>query len=322
LSASTLPASASALVDRLLAGDRGALARVITLIEREPEIAAQLDARLAPHACQAYTVGVTGAPGAGKSTLVGALMAAAIARDDRLAVLALDPVSPVSHGAILGDRLRMDHAAGDARTYVRSMTADAHAGGLSVVTPLVIRALDAAGWPWIVVETVGVGQSELDVVEAAATTVVVLNPGWGDEVQAVKAGLMEVADVFVINKADRDGAAETRRDLERLLSASTRSAWRPPIVDTIAHRGQGIDQLWAAIAAHRQHLVSTGALPARRRRFLALALRSLLNESLRRRIEALEGSAAYGELLRATERGEQSLPATCEILLDGLLQRR
>jgi LAO/AO transport system kinase len=308
------------LVTRLLRGERAALARAITRLERDQGGARHIDALLAPHVGRAYTVGVTGAPGAGKSTLVSGILAAALAQNQRIAVLALDPVSPLTHGAILGDRLRMERIAADERVFVRSMTADAHGGGLSVVTPLAIRALDAAGWPWIFVETVGVGQSEIDIVEAAATTVVVLNPGWGDEVQSIKAGLLEVADIFVINKCDRDGAAETRRDLERLIARAPPSAWKPRIVDTIANQGSGADALWRAITDHRGFQERSQALPERGQRFLRLAIRSLAQQSLNARLEQFETSTRFKDLLGNVTRGEDSIHSAADKLLKQLLK--
>jgi LAO/AO transport system kinase len=302
---------AALLASRLVAGDRGALARVLTRFERDPASVAVLDAALAPHTGRAYTIGITGAPGAGKSTLVGALLAGALAEDRRVAVLALDPRSPLTQGAILGDRMRMEHATIDPRVFVRSMTADPHGGGLSATTPLAVRALDAAGWPWIVIETVGVGQSELDVVEAAATTVVVLNPGWGDEVQAVKAGLLEVADVFVINKADREGTADLRHDLERLLASGAPKGWRVPIVETVASERRGTADLWAAIEAHRAYQTGEGLMPARRHRFARLAVRTLDERALQGELEAALGEEALAPLFAALDRGERSLVDVC-----------
>jgi len=302
---------AAALASRLVAGDRAALARALTVLEREPGNAAALDAALAPSTGRGYTIGVTGAPGAGKSTLVGSLIATALEGDRRVAVLALDPRSPLTHGAILGDRMRMEQSLGDPRVFVRSMTADPHGGGLSATTPLAVRALDAAGWPWIFLETVGVGQSELDVVEAASTTVVVLNPGWGDEVQAVKAGLMEVADVFVINKADRAGAAELRSDLERLGKGGAAAAWRVPILDTVASERQGIAELWGAIEAHREFQVRTGGLAMRRRRFAALAVRALLERAFRADLDRVLADEAGRVLLLDYDSGARSLDAVC-----------
>ena len=305
---------AGALASRLVAGDRAALARALTLLERDPGRAALLDAAIAPSTGRAYSVGVTGAPGAGKSTLVGALIANALERDRRVAVLALDPRSPLTHGAILGDRMRMEQSLGDPRVFVRSMTADPHGGGLSATTPLAVRELDAAGWPWIFLETVGVGQSELDVVEAASTTVVVLNPGWGDEVQAVKAGLMEVADVFVINKADRTGAAELRSDLERLAKGGAAGGWRVPILDTVASERRGIAELWAAVEAHREFQERSGGLPMRRRRFAALAVRALLERAFRADLDAALAGEAGRLLLSDFDSGVRSLDAVCAAL--------
>lgn len=309
---------AKELASRLVAGERGALARVLTRLERDPGALETLDAALTPHTGQAYTVGVTGAPGAGKSTLVGALLEQGLVDDRRVAVLALDPRSPLTQGAILGDRMRMEQATRDPRVFVRSMTADPHGGGLSAATPLAVRAMDAAGWPWIVIETVGIGQSELDVVEAAATTVVVLNPGWGDEVQAVKAGLLEVADVFVINKADRPGAAELRHDLERLIATGKPSAWRVPILDTVASERRGIAEVWAAIEAHRAHQEGGGTLAARRARFNGLAVRALVEQALRRDVDRLLRDPTGAALLADLGAGSRSLPSVCAALLASL----
>ena len=306
------------LVARLLAGDRAALARVITLIQRDPRAAAALDPALAAATGRAYTIGVTGAPGAGKSTLVGALLQDALGRGQSTAVLALDPESPLTGGAILGDRLRMERAAADARVFVRSVTADPRAGGLSAAAPLIVRALDAAGWPWIVIETVGVGQAELAIAEAAATTVVVLTPGAGDEVQAIKAGLMEIADVFVINKADHPGVDATRRDVEQAIAHARGHAWRPVLIEAVATDGRGIASLWEAILAHRAHLEATHALAERRRRFLALAVRTLAARVLDERLEAWMSGEGGRSLIERVARGETSLPGACVEVLGNL----
>ena len=240
------------------AGDRSALARLLTLVERGgPE--ARAVGRLT-HAAggQTYTVGITGAPGAGKSTLTNALLRVIRAADVEAAVLAIDPSSPFSGGAILGDRVRMaDHATDDG-VFIRSMATRGHLGGLSLATMEAVRTLDATGWPWVLIETVGVGQVEVEVAGAADTTVVVVNPGWGDAVQANKAGLLEIADVFVINKADRPGTEETGRDLERMLDLTAPAGWRPPVLATTAVTGDGVDELWQAIARHRAHLDGHG----------------------------------------------------------------
>ena len=316
-----LDAPQQALVERLLGGDRAALARILTMIDRRPLEAPAIDAALGLHASQAATIGITGAPGAGKSTLVGSMLKGAVLRGDRAAVLALDPVSPLTRGAVLGDRLRMEHTTADDRVFVRSMTADNGAGGLALATPFAIRALAAAGWPWILVETVGVGQSEFDIVEAAVTTVVVLNPGAGDEVQAVKAGLMEMADVFVLNKADRDGTQAARLDIERAVNHLPAGAWRPPIVETVASEDRGTDEVWAAIGAHRQHLVDTGTLALREQRLLKLALRGLLEATLNARVGALLGSDDFAAMLVRLQAGESDLRTAGDALLARLLSR-
>ena len=307
------------LVGRLLGGDRAALARVLTLIDRQPLEAPAIDAALGPRAAQAATIGITGAPGAGKSTLVGSMLKHVVQRGERAAVLALDPVSPLTRGAVLGDRLRMEHTTADDRVFVRSMTADAGAGGLALATPFAIRALAAAGWPRILVETVGVGQSEFDIVEAAVTTVVVLNPGAGDEVQAVKAGLMEMADVFVLNKADREGTQAARLDIERAVNHRATGAWRPPIVETVASVDRGTDEVWSAIEAHRRHLAETGTLHLREQRLLKLALRGLLEATLNSRVATLLGSADLAATLAQIQAGESDLQTAGDALLARLL---
>ena len=245
-------------------GDRAALARLLTVVERGGPEARSLGKLTHPLGGAGYTIGVTGAPGAGKSTLTNALIGRVRRDDDTIAVLAIDPSSPFSGGAILGDRVRMQDHTADAGVYIRSMATRGHLGGLSLATLEAVRTLDATGWPWIVIETVGVGQVEVEVAGAADTTLVVVNPGWGDAVQANKAGLLEIADVFVINKADRPGVEDTRRDLERMLDLTDRTGWRPPVVTTTAPSGDGVDELWAAVVAHRAHLVDTGQLEPRR----------------------------------------------------------
>jgi LAO/AO transport system kinase len=308
----TIPAD---LPVRVLRGERAALARAITLIDREPLAAAAIDAAIAAHTGRAATVGITGPPGAGKSTLVGSLLKSAVRRDDRVAVLALDPMSAISGGAVLGDRLRMEHTTADERVFVRSMTADNGAGGLALATPFAIRALDAAGWPWVLIETVGVGQTEFEIVEAATTTVVVLNPGAGDEVQAVKAGLLEMADVFVINKADREGTRVTRLDLERTVSQLPQGAWRPPILETVASEDRGTDEVWDAINAHRAHLQQTGTLARRQQRLLRLALRRLVLAQLEGRVGAAMNSAEIAQRIDAVQAGTSDLGAAGRDLL-------
>ncbi|HEX9530916.1 MAG TPA: methylmalonyl Co-A mutase-associated GTPase MeaB, partial [Acidimicrobiales bacterium] len=247
----------AALVEAAGAGDRTAVARLISLVERGGEAARAVGRLAYPRGGQAYTVGITGAPGAGKSTLTDTLITEIRQDGSEVAVLAVDPSSPFSGGAILGDRVRMQDHALDHGVFIRSMASRGHLGGLALAVPEAVRVLDAAGLPIVLIETVGVGQVEVEVAGTADTTVVVVNPGWGDAVQANKAGLLEIADVFVINKADRPGAADTRRDLELMLMlGDVERAWTPPIVLATATKGDGTAELWSAIGGHRHHLES------------------------------------------------------------------
>lgn len=275
------------------AGDRGALARLLSLIERGGDDARAVSRLAAPRGGEAYTVGLTGAPGAGKSTLTSALIGHLRSLGLEVAVLAIDPSSPFTGGAILGDRVRMQDHATDPGVFIRSMATRGHLGGLSLSTPEAIRLLDALGRRWVLVETVGVGQVEVEIAGKADTTVVVLNPGWGDSVQANKAGLMEIADVFVINKADRKGVEETRRDIEAMLDLSdlAHEDWRPPVVATVASERRGVEELWDTVGRHREFITANGEL-ARRRGF---RLRVELREIVARRLEQRARDICTGE---------------------------
>ncbi len=271
------------LFDAACAGDRAALARVLSLLERGDTVAREVGRLAYKRSGSGYTVGITGAPGAGKSTLTSALITHMRTLQLEIAVLAIDPSSPFTGGAILGDRVRMQDHATDPGVFIRSMATRGHLGGLSLSTPEAIRMLDAVGRQWILVETVGVGQVEVEIAGKADTTVVVLNPGWGDSVQANKAGLMEIADIFVINKADRKGVAETRRDIEQMLELTDlpHEAWRPPIIATVGNTGEGVTELWDAVLEHRAAIEVTGELKSRRE----FRLREELREIVARRLE-------------------------------------
>jgi LAO/AO transport system kinase len=263
------------------------------MVERGGDDARELGRLSYPLGGGAYTVGLTGAPGAGKSTLTSALVGHLRGQQLEVAVLAIDPSSPFTGGAILGDRVRMQDHATDPGVFIRSMATRGHLGGLSLAAPEAIRLLDAIGRHWILVETVGVGQVEVEIAGKADTTVVVVNPGWGDSVQANKAGLMEIADVFVINKADRKGVEETRRDLEGMLELSdiAHDAWRPPILPVVSTSGDGVPALWDAIAAHRSAIEASGELDRRR----AFRLREELREIVARRLEQRARQLTTGE---------------------------
>ena len=306
------------LVEGALAGERAAIARLITMVETGGRPAHEAISLLFPHTGGAYTIGITGAPGAGKSTLTDKLIARIRKDGAEVGVLAIDPSSPFSGGAILGDRVRMQEHALDPGVFIRSMATRGHVGGLALATPQAVRVLDAAGKPWVLIETVGVGQVEIEVAGAADTTVVVVNPGWGDAVQAAKAGLLEVADVFVVNKADRDGTAETVRDLEFMLDLSLESQWRPPIVRTVASRGEGIDELWDALDSHRAFLEADGRLAQRRERRIREELRSILVERLYERAGAVAEGNRFDEAAASVAARSVDPYTAAETLLEGI----
>jgi LAO/AO transport system kinase len=299
------------LLTRAREGDRVALARLLSYIERGGASATAV-ARVAYRGEVPYTVGLTGAPGAGKSTLTDGLITAVrggwpepLGRAvPQVAVLAVDPTSPFSGGAILGDRVRMGQHALDPTVFIRSMATRGHLGGLSLAVPDAVRLLGAAGLGVVIIETVGVGQMEVDIASAADTTAVVVTPGWGDSMQANKAGLLEVADVFVINKADRPGVREARRDLEQMLDLARPGSWRPEIVETTASSGDGIDALWEAVARHRSYLESSGVLVTRRAERLAQELRRVLLARAEVRIAELAAGEEFATAVKALAAGE------------------
>ena len=239
------------------------------------------------HTGKAWTIGITGSPGVGKSTLAASLVRAARGRDRSAAVLAIDPTSPFTGGALLGDRLRMQEHATDPGVFIRSMATRGHLGGMALAAPEAIRILDASGKDLVIVETVGVGQAEVEVAAATDTTLVVVAPGWGDAVQVAKAGILEIADVFVVNKCDREGANEAARDLQSMIRMGPELEWTPPVVKVSALTPEGIDELWKAIDAHRTHLVESGRLGKRRRARLVKEVETLATERLRKRAGAL-----------------------------------
>jgi LAO/AO transport system kinase len=306
-----VPTDPAVLLGLAQQNDRVALARLVSLVERGAEPGLEV-ARLSYRAPVPYTVGLTGAPGAGKSTLTDRLIT--LVRSgwpepspepiDQVGVLAIDPTSPFSGGAILGDRVRMQQHALDPTVFIRSMATRGHLGGLALAVPDAVRVLGAAGLRVVIVETVGVGQMEVEVASAADTTVVVVTPGWGDSMQANKAGLLEVADLFVINKADRPGVREARRDLEQMLDLSSLGLWRPPIIDTVAATGEGLEELWSQIARHRSHLRSTGILEQRRADRLGHELRRVLLARSALTIDALASSEEFASAVKALAAGE------------------
>ena len=315
---------AASLFARARAGDRVALPRLLSLVERGGDQAREVAGIAYRSPGQAYTVGITGAPGSGKSTLTDQLINQARKRgldgSDRVAVLAIDPSSPFSGGAILGDRVRMqNHDALDDKVFIRSMATRGHLGGLAVAVPDALRVLSAVGVPVVLVETVGVGQQEVAVAAATDTTVVVVNPGWGDAIQANKAGLLEIADLFVINKADRPGARETRRDLELMLELTQLGDWRPPIVETVATNGDGVDALWATVEEHRAHLIESGDLEASRRRRLDREFHQILLARVGQELDALLAEERFAGVVADLASGALDPYEAADRLLDGFL---
>jgi LAO/AO transport system kinase len=308
-------------VDELVAGARRgearAVARLISLVEDESPALRAVSAALTPHTGEAHVIGITGSPGVGKSTSTSALVTALRAQGKRVGVLAVDPSSPFSGGALLGDRVRMQEHATDDDVYIRSMASRGHLGGLAGAAPQALRVLDAAGCDVIIVETVGVGQSEIEIADLADTTIVLVAPGMGDSIQASKAGIFEIGDIFVINKADREGANTTRRELRNVV-AMRESDWKAPIVLTVATTGEGVDEVVAEIDRHREHLDTSGELERRRLARAGREIEALALGSLRRRMEDLSGDARLGSLAADVLAGRTDPFAAADTLVENL----
>ncbi|WP_323793684.1 methylmalonyl Co-A mutase-associated GTPase MeaB [Nocardioides sp.] len=312
--------SVSDLVASARAGQARAVARLISLVEDESPLLREVTAALAPHTGRAHVIGLTGSPGVGKSTSTSALIRAFREQGRRVGVLAIDPSSPFSGGALLGDRVRMGDHATDEGVFIRSMAARGHLGGLSWSTPQAMRVLDAAGFDVVLVETVGVGQSEVEVAGLADTTVVLLAPGMGDGIQAAKAGILEIGDVYVVNKADRDGAPQVARELRAMLNFAERSEgeWRQPILKTVAQTGDGVSDVVAALDEHRAWLASSGTLAHRRARRARAEIEAIAVASLRRRWTEVGEHDQLDALATAVVDGQSDSYAAADVLLDSL----
>jgi LAO/AO transport system kinase len=313
------------LVSRAREGQARAVARLISYVEDAAPAMREVTAALAPYAGQAQVIGITGAPGVGKSTSTSALVGEYRARGLTVGVLAVDPSSPFSGGALLGDRVRMQEHATDSGVFIRSMASRGHLGGLSWATPQAVRVLDAAGFDVVLVETVGVGQSEVEVAGAADTTLVLVAPGMGDGVQAAKAGILEIGDIFVVNKADRDGAESTLRELRHMItlgsgprSGTVDDPWSPPVLRTVAARAEGITEVVDAIEAHRLWLDRTGALVSRRRARAATEIEAIAFASLRARIGDLRGDTRLDALAARVVSGEVDPYSAADTLVAAL----
>jgi LAO/AO transport system kinase len=309
------------LVDRALNAEPRAVARLISLVEDASPHLRTVAAALAPYSGRARVIGLTGPPGVGKSTSTSALVTTLRRQGKRVGVLAVDPSSPFSGGALLGDRIRMQEHATDRGVFIRSMATRGHLGGLSWATPQALRVLDAAGFDVVLVETVGVGQSEVDVVSLADTTVVLLAPGMGDGIQAAKAGILEIADVFVVNKADREGAEATVRDLKNMVTMSRRgvggTSWRQPIVRTVASKLEGVDDLVTALDSHLDWLVSHRELGQRRDRRARAEVEAIALESVRVSF-AGRGEDVLADLVKRVVAGELDPYSAADQLVAGV----
>ncbi|MFJ9662472.1 methylmalonyl Co-A mutase-associated GTPase MeaB [Streptomyces griseoflavus] len=311
----------SSLVAQAREGRPRAVARLISLVEGASPQLREVMAALAPLTGNAYVVGLTGSPGVGKSTSTSALVTAYRKQDKRVGVLAVDPSSPFSGGALLGDRVRMSEHASDPGVYIRSMATRGHLGGLAWAAPQAIRVLDAAGCDVILVETVGVGQSEVEIASQADTSVVLLAPGMGDGIQAAKAGILEIGDVYVVNKADRDGADATARELNHMLGLGESRApgdWRPPIVKTVAARQEGVDEVVEALEKHRAWMEEHGVLTTRRLARASREVETIAVTALRERIGDLHGDRRLDALAERIIAGDLDPYRAADELVTGL----
>lgn len=311
------------LIERMLKGDKRATARLITFVENNEEKAREIVKKIYPYTGRAYIIGITGPPGSGKSTLVDKLIKRAREEGKVVGVIAIDPTSPFTGGALLGDRIRMQRHSTDPGVFIRSMATRGSLGGLAKATNDAIKILDAYGCDVIFVETVGVGQIEVDIVKTADTVVLVTVPGLGDDIQAIKAGLMEIADIFVVNKADKEGAEATMFELELMLDLEkekwNKKGWRPSIVSTIAFTNKGIEQLWEAINKHREFLLSTREIEKKRKFRVEEEIKAIVSSTIARKIGEKMGEDDIATLIEKIAKREIDPYSAADLVLEKAL---
>lgn len=311
------------LIERMLKGDKRATARLITLVENDEEKAREIVKKIYSNTGRAYIIGITGPPGSGKSTLVDKLIKKARDEGNIVGVIAIDPTSPFTGGALLGDRIRMQRHSTDPGVFIRSMATRGSLGGLAKATNDAIKILDAYGCDIIFVETVGVGQIEVDIVKTADTVVLVTVPGLGDDIQAIKAGLMEIADIFVVNKADKEGAEATMFELELMLDLEKdkwqKSGWRPPVVSTIAFTNKGVDELWGAINEHREFLLNSGKIEEKRKFRVREEIKAIVSSKIARKIGEKMGDDDIAVLIEMIAKREIDPYSAADLVLEKAL---
>lgn len=311
------------LIERMFKGDKRATARLITLVENDEEKAREIVKKIYSKTGRAYIIGITGPPGSGKSTLVDKLIKKARDEGNIVGVIAIDPTSPFTGGALLGDRIRMQRHSTDPGVFIRSMATRGSLGGLAKATNDAIKILDAYGCDIIFVETVGVGQIEVDIVKTADTVVLVTVPGLGDDIQAIKAGLMEIADIFVVNKADKEGAEATMFELELMLDLEKdkwqKSGWRPPVVSTIAFTNKGVDELWGAINEHREFLLNSGKIEEKRKFRVGEEIKAIVSSKIARKIGEKMGENDIAVLIEMIAKREIDPYSAADLVLEKAL---
>ncbi|NNG68264.1 methylmalonyl Co-A mutase-associated GTPase MeaB [Caldanaerobacter subterraneus] len=306
----------------LLNRDKRAIARAITYAEDDEEKAREIIRKLYKRSGNAYIVGITGPPGVGKSTLTDRLVKNLVEEGKKIGIIAVDPTSPFTGGSILGDRIRMQDLTTHPNVYIRSMGTRGHLGGLSKGTYMAVRILDIAGMDYVFVETVGVGQSEVDIIKIADTVVMVLAPGLGDDIQAIKAGIMEIADIFVVNKSDREGADKTVLELNMMLDLDMPKEWRPPIVKTVAQEGKGIGEVLEKIHSHKEYLISSGQLEERRKNRIKMEITESVKNKLMKDVFAKMGNEEFDQKIQKVMAKEIDPYTVAEALYRQILERR